>query len=210
MKRICNIPSLILPLLLLLALPLQARGEMINAAECVRRAAAKLRSSGATTAAFTITGGGQSSSGDITISGRRFAINTPQSSSWFDGRNLYTYSAASGETTLTTPDEQEIAECNPLSYLSRRDEFRASFVPGSGSAVRRIRLVPKRRELPVDDVVVDLDSNTLLPRRLVVTPSGGSPVTVSIGKITVKATCPASVFAYPKGKYPGVKVIDLR
>ena len=88
-----------------------------NAAETAQsvlaKASAKVTGTKGMSCAFTLSASGRSVKGTLKSSGKKFALITPVSSSWFDGRNMWTYNPSSAETTLVNPTADEIAETNP-------------------------------------------------------------------------------------------------
>ncbi len=83
----------------------------------LRQAADKLRNAKSVSATCAINSDGHSTQARIIMSGRRFRIESPGYATWFDGRTQWTYSASTGEVTVTEPTAGELAESNPLSVI---------------------------------------------------------------------------------------------
>ncbi len=181
-----------------------------TAAQILRRASAKVMKSGSVSAEFTYSGAGHNGTGSLTASGRKFKVSTPGFSAWYDGTNLWTYAVSSKETTLVHPSASELAETNPLLYLSSAAGGNCSFAKGDSKVRRVITVTPKSRKEGYRSATVELNGKTLLPSRITVKSTDGSTVSVNIRRITLGKALPASNFTYPKNKYPKIKIIDLR
>lgn len=182
-----------------------------TAADLVNKAAVALKSAPAVSATFTYKIGNQSGSGSLQLSGRKFAFVSPQSSCWYDGKSLWTYSAASKETTLVTPTAEELAESNPLSYISSGAAgFTCTLDKRSTASQKIIEMVPRRKKQGIKKVTLTLSYPSLEPRRIVVASPDGTVSSVSIRKLQKLKALPAANFTYPVNKFKGTKIIDLR
>lgn len=183
----------------------------LTASQIVAKASQRITRAGSVTAGFRYSGGGQSGLGTLKASGKKFIVETPGMSSWYNGKNLWTYSAVSRETTVVTPTSGELAETNPLTYMtSASASFTFSFGRGDSPVRRIIVLTPKSRKLGVKGVILELEGKTLNPLKIIVRGGDGSVSTIVITKFQLGKGLPASNFEYPKNKYPKIKIIDLR
>ncbi len=185
-------------------------GGAVTAKQVLQQASSKLMKSPSISATFTYSGAGHNGSGSLTTSGKKFKVTTPGFSAWFDGTNLWTYSVSSKETTLVNPSASELAETNPLHYLSSAAGGNCTFSKGDSKAKRIITVTPKSRKDGYKSATVELNGKTLLPSKITVKLTDGSVVNLNISRITVGKALPASNFTYPKNKYPKIKIIDLR
>lgn len=185
-----------------------------NAAETAQsvlaKASAKVTASKGMSCAFTLSSSGRSVKGTLKSSGKKFALITPVSSSWFDGKNMWTYNPSSAETTLVNPTADEIAETNPLTYISSwQSAYNARF---SGSKVKGkyvVELLPKRRNSAVKKVLITFNRN-YVPEKVSVTGLNNSVTTVAVSSVNYNSAVKASDFVYPKSRYPKAEIIDLR
>ncbi|MBQ8773648.1 MAG: hypothetical protein IJZ17_04130, partial [Muribaculaceae bacterium] len=90
---------------------LSSAAERFNAAQSI-------------SAEYTIRGNGSTSNGKIIISGEKFAISSPEISSWYDGTTQWTYSPSIGEVNITEPSTDELQQINPFAIISH---FRTSY-----------------------------------------------------------------------------------
>lgn len=177
----------------------------------LRKAAAAINGSTGLSASFTLDYGSQKVTGTMKAAGKKFALQTSSTSTWYDGKSMWTYNSKNAETTLMTPTAQEVAEANPLSIVnSYSANFTAAFAKTQTKGSKTIVLTPKSKQSGYKSVHVTIADGSTFPSKLVVIPSSGQKVTVSITKITNGLKLPAATFVYPKAKYPKVEIVDLR
>lgn len=187
-----------------------ASGATITAQGVLDKAAQKLNSSKSLSANFTLSTGGHRISGTIKKAGTKFAIESKGASSWYNGKDMWTYSAATGETTLVTPSASELADVNPLMYVTG---YKNSFVPSFSKEKIKggyvIDLVARKRGSAVRKVTLYFNAN-FVPTRIKADlgSSGISDITVS--NVNYSAGISSSAFNYPKSRYPKARIVDLR
>lgn len=198
-------------LLLLLALccllPLHAAE---SATTVLDKAAAKIRSAKSLSASYTISADGHSQSGTLTIAGDRFTIDSPQISSWYDGRTQWTYSTNAGEVNITEPTPEELQQVNPFAIInSFKTNYRASMLKAPAGE-KKIRLTSTNSGSDIHSVELTLNASTLYPTRIVLTMGNRRSVSISINSVKAGAALPVSHFRYDPAKHPGLPVVDLR
>lgn len=177
----------------------------------LKKAAAVINGSSGLSASFTLDYGSQKVSGTIKASGKKFALQTSPASTWYDGKNMWTYNVRNSETTLMTPTPQEVAEANPLSIVnSYTANFTAAFAKGQTKGSKTIVLTPKSKKLGYKSVHVTIPDGAVFPSKLVIIPSSGQRVTVTISQVKKDLKLTDATFIYPKSKYPKVEIVDLR
>lgn len=177
----------------------------------LKKAAASINGSTGLTASFTIDYGSQKMTGTLKAAGKKFALQTSSTSTWYDGKNMWTYNAKNAETTLMTPTAQEVAEANPLSIVnSYSANFIAAFTKSQVKGSKTIVLTPKSNQSGYKSVHVTIPDGSVFPSKLVIVPTSGQKVTVSISQVKSGQNLPAATFVYPKTKYPKVEIVDLR
>lgn len=182
-----------------------------TAEQVMRKAAEKINSAGGISASFTMVSGQHKISGTLKSSGKKFALETASNSTWYDGRNMWTYSAGSGETMLVVPTAAEVAEANPLALVnSYSSSFTATFAKSQKSGIKTILLTPKSKSLGFKSVHVSLSETTGLPTSIVVIPATGTRISIDITGVKTGQKFAASAFTYPKSKYPKAEIVDLR
>ncbi len=177
----------------------------------LKKAAAGINGSTGLTASFTLDYGSQKVTGTMKSAGKKFALQTSSTSTWYDGKSMWTYNAKNAETTLMNPTAQEVAEANPLTIVnSYSTNFTAAFAKGQTKGSKTIVLTPKSKQLGYKSVHVTIPDGSVYPSKLVIVPTSGQKVTVSITQVKSGQKLPETTFVYPKSKYPKVEIVDLR
>lgn len=200
----------ILGLVVILGFSVSANGAE-TADGMLKKAASGVNGSSGLTASFTLDYGSQKVSGTIKASGRKFALQTSSSSTWYDGKTMWTYNVRNAETTLMTPTAQEVTEVNPLSIVNTYSaNFTAAFAKTQSKGSKTIVLTPKSKKLGYKSVHITIPDGSVFPSKLVIIPSSGQRVTVTISQVKKDVKLPDATFVYPKSKYPKVEIVDLR
>lgn len=181
-----------------------------TAAQFVANSVAKIKSAGGIKASFKLSTSQGAVSGTLCQQGSLFSLTSGATSTWYDGKNLWTYNPQSNETTLVNPTAEELAESNPITYLNSATKFNAAFASGAPKGCKTVTLTPKSKKQGIKSVQLTINATTGMPVKIVVNPSSGSSATISISSVTKGNKFPSSTFKYPGKRYPGVKVVDLR
>ncbi len=173
------------------------------------RAASKLASAKSVTADYTVTADGQSMSGNITVAGDKFHVESREIKSWYDGKTQWTYSAEIGEVNVTEPTAEELAQVNPFAIIN---SFRSNFTSrllGDKDGDISIEMLPKAKG-DIKKIILSLKKSTLFPSRIVIYMSSGSVLTINVKSISEGMRLPDSHFRFSPSMLPGVEVVDLR
>lgn len=182
-----------------------------TAAEVASQVAAKLRNTPGLKAEFRIDAGGQSTKGNLLNSGVKFRLMSGGYSSWYDGKKLYTLNPRSKEATLVTPTSAELCEANPLLFINgAASSYSLAFSSHQPAGKYMLVLTPKKKGESIKSVFITIDKKSMLPENIVVTGSDGSVSTLTITSLRLNLKIGAGIFIYPKDKYPGFKIVDLR
>lgn len=177
----------------------------------LKKAAALINGSTGLSASFTLDYGSQKVTGTMKAAGKKFTLQTSSTSTWYDGKTMWTYNAKNAETTLMTPTPQEVAEANPLSLVNTYSaNFTAAFAKSHAKGSKTIILTPKTKKLGYQSVHVTIPDGSAFPSKLVVIPTSGQKMSVSITQVKTGQKLPDATFVYPKTKYPKVEIVDLR
>lgn len=177
----------------------------------LKRVASSINGANGISAAFTLDYGNQKLSGTLKSEGKMFALQTSASSTWYDGKSMWTYNPKTNETTLMTPTPTEVAEANPLSIVnSYTSSFTAAFAKTQKKGSKTIVLSPKSKNFGYKSVHVTIADGASVPSMIIVIPSSGQKMTVSITQVKMQQKFPSSTFAYPKSKYPKAEIVDMR
>lgn len=160
---------------------------------------------------FSMSLQGKTTTGTMKCLKSKFAIVTSATSIWYNGVDMWTYSASSGETTLIHPTKSELTEVNPLEYLQGyKTHYAAVFKRIQPADKFVVVLVPRSKKENVKRVDVTIDKKTLNPESFKIRLSDGSIILADIKKLRFTNDIKASAFVYPASRYPKVEVIDLR
>lgn len=182
-----------------------------TADQILKKASAAINNANGLSASFNIDYGTQRLTGSLKTSGKMFVLQTSSSSTWFDGKNMWTFNAKNNETTLINPTAQEVAEANPLLLVnSYSAQFTASFAKNQTKGCKTILLTPKSKSIGYKSVLVTIPDGSNYPSKLVVVPTSGQTVKISISNVRTSQKFSNSTFVYPKSKYPKAEIVDLR
>lgn len=148
--------------------------------------------------------------GTFSSSSQKFKIETPISTTWYDGKNMWTSNSRSKQITLFTPTLSEINEVNPFAYInSYNSKFNSSLISGNGNSYI-VRLIPKSKKENIKSVEISINKKTYLPEKFVVIDKNSSKTTVSVTGLKIKVTLPSSTFVCPVSTMKGYELVDLR
>ena len=141
----------------------------------------------------------------------RFSMVTPQVATWYDGAHMWTYNKSAGETSLTSPTDEELLEANPFFIINQYSAYYKPRITRHAGESYVIRLESTSNDAPMKSADITVNSSTWLPTKVAATFANGSSILIDITSMRVlKSALPASAFTYPADKYPGIEVIDLR
>jgi len=182
-----------------------------TASSVLSKASSKINGAKGIYCSYTISAGKNRISGILKSVDSKFYIVAGGNTSWYNGKDLYTHTSASGETTIVKPTKSELAETNPLSYLKGYSSiYNATFSKNTPKGKYVVDLLPKSRKAPVRKITVTLNAKTYVPEKMVITDLNKSVTTVTISKISYNTSIPSSTFEYPRSKYPKAMIVDLR
>lgn len=181
-----------------------------NASAIIEKASNKFASCKSISATFALIDNGHSQNGSITVAGNKFVINTPQLSTWFDGKTQWSYSPQANEVNITTPSADELQQINPFAIISGfRTDFNAKTLK-SAKGTYKLQLTPKKANQSIKNVELTLNSSTYFPTLIVITAKNNTKATIKVKTINTGGTLNASTFVFDAKKHPGVEIVDLR
>lgn len=185
-----------------------------NAAETAQqvlsRASTAFRNAKALTASFTMAGAMGSTSGTFYYSAGKFAVITGAASTWYNGRNMWSYNPRTAETTVMKPSAEEASENNPFAIVgAMSDSFIPAFAKSQPAGTVVLVLLPKNSRNSIKKCILTLDKTRLTPVKVQITDASGTTL-VNVSKFVSGKSLAASLFEYPKSKYPKAKIVDLR
>lgn len=197
----------ILAPLLAFALSLSAAGKADQKLDACVKA---LASHPSVTIAYQLSSGGNSTEGAMTLAGDKFLLDSAPMAIWFNGATQWTYAKAQKEVSVTNPTPEELREINPMLVLDNfRKNFTTELLEAKGPTTS-VRLKPRGASGGIDAAVVNIDSNTNLPKSIILTLADRRSVSIRIKSVKPNIKLNDSSFRFNKALYPGVDVIDLR
>lgn len=203
-----NLHSIIFSLLSLLSSIAPAFSHAASPEEIYQGCVKKVSAAKSMDVRFSLSESGKSASGTLLTKGSKFAVTFPGLGTWYDGKSMWSYSAVNKETTVWTPSKTELAESNPMLYLSMAADFNAVAKAG-GKGLTVVTLTPKKRSAGIKSVTLTISNSNQMPKKLVIN-AGGRSSTISISSVSLNTSIADSKFTYPKASYPKVPVTDLR
>ena len=183
----------------------------LTPAQVLQKTASLINSAKGVDCRFSASGAQGSINGNVKASGSRFAVLTPQASTWFDGRTMWTANSSSRETTVTVPTAEEIAETNPLAYINGYQNLYNLYFSRRKEAGRYLVLLnPKKKNSGIKAVEIAVNAKTFKPERIIIRQSNDQRVTVNIRSLNLSASIPEASLTYPAASYKDYELVDLR
>lgn len=159
-------------------------------------------------AAFTATMGQGTTSGNITLQGRKFYVSGNEALVWFDGQTQWMLLRSTNEVNVTTPSAQELQRMNPYTFLNLYKSGYDLSLKTVGSNHIVTLTAQKRQGIKTMEVTINKSSH--LPSRVVMTTQKGSQSTISISHIKKGKKLPDSAFRFNQKDHPKATIVDLR
>ena len=191
-------------------LPMYAQGGL-TASQVLTKAIGVMSNPKGVEVKFKVSSQGYSGVGTILTISPKYHVALPEVEVWYNGKDLFTYNKNTEETTVVNPTPEELAESNPLAYVtSAPANYNVSFstVKKGGSYV--LELTPKKKGAEIKRITLTVRQTDYVPQKIVIEPKSGNPVTADINSFKTGVAVNNSDFEYPKMKYPKVELIDLR
>lgn len=178
--------------------------------QVAQKAASVVTNAKGITATFIISANGHSSKGTIKSSGNKFSVLLPEVSSWYNGKDLYTYNSGTSETTVIVPTAQELLESNPLLYVKGgAGGYTYSFSTEKKSGKYVVDLVPRNKKNSIKKLTFTINARDFHIEKIKVD-MGGGVTTIDVSSFITSTPLSLAEFEYPRSKYPKAEVIDLR
>jgi outer membrane lipoprotein-sorting protein len=148
-----------------------------------------------------------STSGTISVKGRRFHASTPQAIVWFDGKTQWTYMKENDEVNVSNPSEAELQAINPYNFINiYKKGFRLS--SRSISRFYEVHLTPTDRKRNIEEMYIIVDQKTYHPTHVKMRRNGKWSV-ILISQLK-SASLSDGIFQFNAKDFPKAEIIDLR
>lgn len=186
----------------------------ITPAEVMHKAVKKIGYSNGITGTYTISGSGNqiNSTGNFKFNNRKSFIDMAGGGKvWYDGKDMWTLNPKTKEITVTSPDDDEIGEINPLTYiLNYTDNYNLFFSKRKESGKYLVLLNPKDKNSDIKAIEIGVNSNTYIPEHVIIRDKKDNRITVGLSNLNYNVKIKDSDFKFPVRDFKEYEVIDLR
>lgn len=202
-------PALATILICLLCFPLDLRAAL-TPEQVAQKAAAVISNARSISASFTVSSGGKESKGSIKSLGTKFTVQLPEFSTWYDGKDMYTYNPRTSETTVTVPTAQELLESNPLLYVKGgAGGYVYNFSPVKRNGKYVVDLIPRNKKSGIKKLTFTINASDFHTERIAVS-VGATQTVIDVTSFKTNLGFSSSEFDYPKSRFPKAEIVDLR
>lgn len=186
----------------------------ITPAEVMHKAVKKIGNSNGITGTYTISGSGNqiNTTGNFKFNNRKSFIDMAGGGKvWYDGKDMWTLNPKTKEITVTSPDDDEIGEINPLTYiLNYTDNYYLFFSKRKESGKYLVLLNPKDKNSDIKAIEIGVNSNTYIPEHVIIRDKKDNRITVGLSNLNYNVKIKDSDFKFPVRDFKEYEVIDLR
>ena len=148
--------------------------------------------------------------GIMCLRGEKFKINSAPIAVWYDGTTQWTYTADTGEVSITEPTPEEIADINPFVIINGFRHGCKSTVSKSDSLSDTVTMTPLTKESGIETATIVFAKSTGMPESINIALRSGAALSLKINSITRDINYPSTTFVFNKDKYPKATIVDLR
>lgn len=195
---------------LVLVAGVMSAAKALSAAAILADLRAKMNSSPAVEAVFTINGGEGPVQGSVLLSGARYHMTTPQMSVWYDGQTQWTLLQNASEVNISEPSADELMSSNPFAILNAHASYYTARRLSDSNGRLRVELTPRDKNTGIRSFVIYVNSTTHWPAVLIVRFEDNRSIEVTIDNISATRKPAPSAFTFDSKKYPTIELIDLR
>ncbi len=185
----------------------------VTPGEVLDKAMMKIQKASGVSGQFRSSGEAMNASGSFRIDGKKFHIESPQNGIiWYDGKEMWTLNPRNREVTLTVPDMEELKEVNPMLYISEATTANNIFFSKTRKETGKYLVVmnPKRPNSQWKAVEVTINAKSYHPERIIVRGADDKVTTLYLSGLNYTNKFINSDFTFPKEKYKGYEIVDLR
>ena len=148
-----------------------------------------------------------STTGTISVKGRKFHAATPQAIVWFDGKTQWTYLKQNDEVNVSNPSEAELQAINPYNFINiYKQGYKLSSKKVGGSYEVHLKATDKKRKLR--EMYIIVDQQNYHPTHVKMKQNGKWSVLLISGLKNVSLT--DGMFQFNAKDFPKAEIIDLR
>lgn len=148
-----------------------------------------------------------STSGTISVKGRRFHASTPQAIVWFDGKTQWTYMKENDEVNVSNPSEAELQVINPYNFINIYKKGYKLSSKKVGTSYE-VHLTATDNKHKLQEMYIIVDQKSYHPTHMKMKQNGKWSVILISG---LKATSLSDgLFQFNAKDFPKAEIIDLR
>ena len=148
-----------------------------------------------------------STSGSISIKGRKFHASTPQAIIWFDGKTQWTYMKNNDEVNVSNPTEAELQAINPYNFINiYKQGFKLSSKKVNNSYEVHLKATDKKRK--IQEMYIIVDQQSYRPTHVKMYQNG--KWTVLLISSLKSTSLNDGLFQFNAKDFPQAEIIDLR
>lgn len=153
-------------------------------------------------------------SGSLRIKNDKFVMETPDGTTWFNGKTQWSYLVSSEEVNISNPTQEELQSINPYLILNM---YKKGFTcrlgnqqTFAGKQIYEITLTPANRNNDISHITLYIQKQTYQPLYIEVLQKNKNLSKITITGYRTKQKFPDKIFTFDKQKYPDAEEIDLR
>lgn len=152
--------------------------------------------------------------GQLKMRGKKFYLDTPDISTWFDGITQWAMLKSADEINISTPSDEELQAVNPYILLKLyKNGFNCRYIGEStinNSPVSEIELTPTDTRNELKKIVLKISKDKLYPLTIELFNKNNTSNTIRVSKYKTGMNHPNQLFVFDKQQYGSIDVIDLR
>lgn len=153
--------------------------------------------------------------GTMALKGNKFILETPDMTTWFDGKTQWVLQKEWDEVTVSEPTKEEVMVLNPKTIFELYKQGSSYKYLGektdvANRKVHEIEMTPHDKSGDIKKVVLEISQKSLFPFKLYIIMNNGLENTIHISKYIKNAGLNDSDFVFDKDQHPEAEIIDLR
>lgn len=152
--------------------------------------------------------------GIIQMKGDKFKLETPDMTTWYDGKTQWVYVERNEEVNISTPTGDELQFTNPALVLRMYKKGFSAVYKGSSTtrqakAAYDIVLTPNKKS-DVKRVEMQVEKLSGAPAAFTITDKNGATYSIYISQWQTEVNQKDAVFVFDGKDFPDAEIVDLR
>lgn len=180
-----------------------------DAKSVLDKATSEFRKCPSVNVTFEVAIGDDTDTGTILLQGSKFHTQLSNTTTWFDGKTMWSYVKDNEEVNVTEPKSAQLAKMNPYAFI---DMYKKGYDVSFGvntKAYYEVVLTSTNSKNSIQKAIIRIDRFSYQPKYIMM---GGSKAEIEIKVTSYKKGKKQadSTFRFNKSKYPHAEIIDLR